>query len=120
MERYINVIFYMWKKDDEFKTKFKNSKGLCLKHFEILLEAAQKNLHGQTLSDFTSIIILKQISELERIQNDIHKFTLKFDYRNKDADWKNSRDAVSRGMQKLQGGHPADPVFRNSDFGIRK
>ena len=27
MQRYINVIFYMWKKDDKFKTKFKNSKG---------------------------------------------------------------------------------------------
>ena len=38
----------------------------------------------------------------------------KFDYRNKDADWKNSRDAIQRGMQKLKGGYPADPVYKQS------
>ena len=36
----------------------------------------------------------------------------KFDYENKDADWKNSKDALQRGMQKLKGGYPADPVYR--------
>ena len=32
--------------------------------------------------------------------------------RNKDADWKNSKDAIQRGMQKLKGGYPADPVYQ--------
>ena len=36
----------------------------------------------------------------------------KFDYKNQNADWKNSRDAVQRGMQKLKGGYPADPVYK--------
>ena len=36
----------------------------------------------------------------------------KFDYRNKDADWKNSKDALQRGMQKLRSGYPADPVHK--------
>ena len=36
----------------------------------------------------------------------------KFDYRNKDADWKTSKDALQRGMQKLRGGYPADPPFK--------
>ena len=35
-------------------------------------------------------------------------------YVNKDADWKNSRDAIQRGMQKLKGGYPADPVYKSS------
>ena len=38
----------------------------------------------------------------------------KFDYRNKDADWKNSKDAIQRGMQKLWGGYPADPVYQQN------
>ena len=38
----------------------------------------------------------------------------KFDYRNKDADWKNSRDSIQRGMQKLKGGYPADPPYKMS------
>ena len=36
----------------------------------------------------------------------------KFDYKNQDADWKNSKDAVQRGMQKLKGGYPAAPVYQ--------
>ncbi len=39
-------------------------------------------------------------------------FVEKYDYRNKDADWKNSKDAVPRTMQKITGGYPADPVFK--------
>ena len=30
----------------------------------------------------------------------------------KDADWKNSKDALQRGMQKLKGGYPADQVYK--------
>ena len=50
--------------------------------------------------------------ELERIQEDIDWLIEKYDYRNGDKDWKNSKDAVQRTMQKIVGGHPADPVFR--------
>jgi len=42
---------------------------------------------------------------------------MKNDYRNASLPWENAMDAVPRGMQKLQGGHPADPVFRNADYG---
>ena len=38
----------------------------------------------------------------------------KFDYRNKDADWKTSKDAIQRGMQKLKGGYPADAPYKMS------
>ena len=38
----------------------------------------------------------------------------KFDYTNENADWKNSKDAVQRGMQKLKGGYPADQPYRSS------
>ena len=42
----------------------------------------------------------------------IKNIIAKFDYRNAAADWKNSKDAVSRSMQKLQGLHPADPPYK--------
>ena len=50
--------------------------------------------------------------ELARIQEDIDWFVEKYDYRNQNADWKNSKDAVPRTMQKITGGYPADPVFK--------
>ena len=49
---------------------------------------------------------------LFRSQEDIDWFIDKFDYQNHDADWKNSKDAVPRTMQKLVGTYPADPVFK--------
>ena len=51
--------------------------------------------------------------ELSRVQEDIDWLIEKYDYRNRDKDWKNSQDAVQRVMQKITGGHPADPVFQN-------
>ena len=53
-------------------------------------------------------------TNMERLQEDVSWLVEKFDYRNKDADWKNSRDAIQRGMQKLKGGYPADPVYKQS------
>ena len=56
---------------------------------------------------------------LLRVKGELDWCVMKNDYRNAGKEWKNARDAVSRGMQKLQGGHPADPVFRSSDYGIK-
>ena len=49
---------------------------------------------------------------MARMQEDLDWLVEKFDYRNEGADWKNSRDAIQRGMQKLKGGYPADPVYK--------
>ena len=46
MERYIAVSVELWADEADFKKKFENSKGVCLKHFEELCIAAQKNLRG--------------------------------------------------------------------------
>ena len=46
------------------------------------------------------------------MQEDVNWLIEKFDYRNADADWKNSKDAVQRGMQKIKGGYPADPPLK--------
>jgi len=44
-----------------------------------------------------------QLSNLKRIQEEVNWFTLKFDYRNNDAPWGNSKDAIPRSIQKLAG-----------------
>jgi hypothetical protein len=51
-------------------------------------------------------------NSLARVQTDIDWFIDKFDYRNANAPWKNSKDAVPRGMQKLKGGYPSDRPFK--------
>ena len=52
---------------------------------------------------------------MNRIYEDVAWFIEKYDYKNKDADWKNSKDAIQRGMQKLCGSDPSLPphVLKN-------
>ena len=45
---------------------------------------------------------------MQRRSEDLDWFCDKFDYRNRDADWRTCRkDALPRGMQKAAGGYPA-------------
>ncbi len=103
MESFITTIFYMWQKDDDFKKKFEASKGLCLKHFEMLVQKSDNYLHGKNHTEFLRTVISKEEKELNRIQDDIHKFTLKFDYRNRDMDWGTAEDAPIRTVEKIAG-----------------
>lgn len=103
MNRYIDVLLYMWAKDNDFKIKFENSKGLCLKHTSAVADMMPKSLKGADIQEFTKALLEKQEKELLRVQNDIHKFTLKFDYRNKDMVWGTAHDAPIRTIEKLTG-----------------
>ncbi len=103
MERYADVLLYMWANDSVFKEKFEKSKGLCLKHAKLLCDNALKSLNSGRAGEFLSYMYTKEMSELERIQEDIHKFTLKFDYRNKDMEWGTAKDAPIRTIEKISG-----------------
>ena len=91
----------------------RQSKGFCIHHFADLADACGRGL-GKKEQDQVFPLLFDQMNrELERIQGDIDWLIEKYDYVNQDKDWKNSRDAVQRTMQKITGGHPADPVFRS-------
>lgn len=103
MLRYIDVLLYMWAKDEEFRAKFSRSKGVCMKHFKMLAENCIKSISGADADRFLGALVNKEITELRRIQDDIHKFTLKFDYRNKDMEWGTAIDAPIRTIEKISG-----------------
>ena len=108
MDRYIDVFFYMWTHDNGFKTKVTSSKGFCLPHFEALYNNSFKYLNKKHAQEFLKIIYDKEKDELLRIHEDIHKFTLKFDYRNKDMEWGTAIDAPKRTIEKLSGYIPTE------------
>ncbi len=110
-DRYLDTFFYMYKKDEDFKKRILGGKGFCLHHFGDLCEYGESRLNDKEKKDFYSEMFALMERNMERLQEDVSWLVEKFDYRNKDADWKNSRDAVQRGMQKLKGGYPADPVY---------
>lgn len=103
MERYIDVLLYMWSTDDEFKAKFDRSKGVCLKHLKMLADAVCVSLKERDRKPFVASLLKKECAELSRIQEDIHKFTLKFDYRNADMEWGTAKDAPERTIEKISG-----------------
>ncbi len=110
--RYLDTFFYLYKNDPEFREKVKNSKGFCLHHFADLMDGADLKLSEQEKKDFYPLMFQLMEDNMERIYEDVSWLIEKFDYRNNDADWKNSKDSVQRAMQKLKGGYPADPVYK--------
>lgn len=102
-DKFIDNIIELYKKEEEFKNKFLNSKGFCIPHFTQLVNYAEKVLSGTKLSDFYTNIYNLEITHLQRIQEDITWFTKKFDFRYANDDWKTSRDAVPRTIEKVIG-----------------
>ena len=111
-DRYMDTFFYLYEKDPEFADKIKNSKGFCLPHFKDMCLAADEKLNDKNKESFYEECVPLMMENMKRVFEDVSWMVEKFDYVNKDADWKNSRDAIQRGMQKLKGGYPADPVYK--------
>lgn len=111
-DRYLETFFIMYQRDDEFRSKIINGKGFCLPHFGDLCEASDTKLGDKERQEFYNHISKLMLENMDRIYEDVAWLIEKFDYRNKDADWKNSKDAIQRGMQKLKGGYPGDTVYK--------
>lgn len=119
MTRYYKT-FFMMLRDAEFCALVESSKGFCMRHFLSLLEEAQTELPNARREWFYRTAASLMRENLARVKGDLDWFVAKNDFRNAGLDWKNSRDALSRTMQKLQGLHPSDPPFKSADFGTRK
>ena len=98
--------------DEEFRQKVEASKGCCMHHLVPLLEAAGEHLPNSQREWFYTTLLRLLQENVVRVKGDIDWFCGMFDYRQAGKDWKNSRDAVSRGMQKLRGIYPADPPYK--------
>lgn len=111
MNRYYATYFHLIK-DAEFREKAEKSKGFCLHHLQQLLEVAPEKLANGQRQWFYEGVLRQVQANLSRVQGDLNWFVEKFDYRNASAPWKNSKDAVSRSMQKLKGIYPADGPYK--------
>lgn len=113
-DRYLDTFFYLMKNDPAFVEKIKNGKGFCLHHFGDICNYADSRVADKDKENFYALIFDVMLKNMQRMSEDVDWLVEKFDYRYRDADWKNSKDAVQRGMQKLRGGYPADPVYKMS------
>ena len=112
MSRYYQTFFVLLK-EKEFRTKLENTKGFCLRHFARLLREAEEHLPNSQREWFYETAFPLMEENLIRVKDDLDWLVAKYDYRNAGADWKNSRDALTRTMQKLEGVYPADPPYKD-------
>ena len=103
IERYAYTIAQLYFTNSEFKAMFDQSKGFCLPHLALVLEMADRTLSDKQAAEFKKTLSALEIENLRRIEGELEWFTLKFDYRNTDKPWGNSRDAVERSVNKLMG-----------------
>lgn len=108
---YMETFFDLFKKNQEFREVLKKSKGFCIPHFGGLVEAAVSLLSEKEQKKFFDILFPLMEENMERMYQDLDWFCDKFDYKNKDASWKTSKDALPRGMQKAAGGYPGDEPY---------
>lgn len=102
-QRYIATVFYLWKKDENFRRIYKASKGFCNEHYRILTEEAPKQLSGSSAEEFLKETDRIYLSNMARVRDDVEWFINKFDYRYQDEPWKNAKDSLPRALTKLNG-----------------
>ena len=103
MERYLYTTVYLWKSDPKFKQRFTQSRGLCIPHAADLIEASAKHLPVKERKEFI-LCCLKLVNvPLADDEKDLLWFTQKFDYRNQDKPWGNSKSATERTVNRLRG-----------------
>ena len=101
-DRYIHTIFHMWKKDPDFKAKVENCKGFCTYHYGILYDKGAEQLNQAQYAEFLQVLNKAYFENMERVNSDVSWFIDKHDYRNKEADWKNSKDSIQRAIIKTE------------------
>lgn len=112
--RYIKTFFYLISTNEDFKKLFLDSKGLCIPHFTKLLDEAPYHLKDRDKDFFLEQSQKKLLEDLKRIEEDLSWFIDKYDYRNSSAPWKNAKDAIPRGIQKLSSIYVQDEPFKES------
>ena len=103
MERYLYTFIHLWKTDQGFRAKWEASQGVCLPHAAELLAHAQRHLNAASQRAFAQTLLTLVKSSLAQDEKDLEWFTLKFDYRNHDKPWGNSRNALQRTINRLRG-----------------
>ena len=103
MIRYCDTILHLWKSDKKFKAAWLASKGVCIPHGVDLLKRAKIHLPLPLYKEFSTSLLTLLADSLNQNEQDLEWFTQKFDYRNQDKPWYNSKNALERTINQLRG-----------------
>lgn len=103
MNRYLYTYVHLWHTDGAFRQAAEASKGVCIPHAADLAQMVADAFSSQQAAAFVAAMVSQLKASLQRVGEELEWFTLKFDYRNADKPWNNSRDALERAILKLRG-----------------
>ena len=103
MARYRYTFLHLWKTNADFQKAWETSHGVCLPHTVDLLKTSQQCLSRKEQSAFAAQALSHLTQQLAQDEKDVDWFTRKFDYRNENEPWGNSKTALERAVNRLRG-----------------
>ena len=100
MKHLLESTLSLWQAEPEFRALYAAQPHICLPHYGMVMEAAQK-LPKKSLPPFEEATTRLAKSYLETLSGDVTHFCRMFDYRSAGGDWGNSRDSIERAMEWL-------------------
>ncbi|MCL2285725.1 MAG: DUF6062 family protein [Firmicutes bacterium] len=100
--RFVDTFFYIWGKGGNDAKLIENQTGYCLPHFITLLEHTEKFGRGKR-EKFLDVLLPLWQKVTKELEEDLDWFVQKFDHRNANEPWKNSKDALPRTIDFLGG-----------------
>ena len=103
MARYRHTFLHLWRNEARFHEAWLASHGVCLRHLAGLMESAEHRLSPAQQAQFANEALTHLTRQCEADAADLDWFTRKFDYRNQDAPWGESKTALERLVNRLRG-----------------
>lgn len=103
MARYRYTFLHLWKNDAAFHSAWLASKGLCLPHTRALFSSALQTLGAAQQHKLAAEAMQLLTASLDADAADLDWFTRKFDYRNQNEPWGESKTALERMVNRLRG-----------------
>lgn len=101
-KRYLYSCLHLLITNSDFIELFMN-KNVCLKDISCLFEMSLNEFSRQEKHKLIDILKNKTFTSLDKFEKDIDWFTKKFDYKNHDKPWGESKNAVFKLMHFLRG-----------------
>lgn len=101
IEHFLMTVFKEWETNPDFRKLYNEQEFICLDHYRMVSEISIKGMSSKFLADFHEDTANLAKKHLETLITDTTHFCNMFDYRNRDADWGNSKDAIERDLQFL-------------------
>lgn len=92
---------YLWDSEPDFRQKFEDKGNLCAEHMALVLSVCDKELSGKKRDEFANVLIEQQRKILDSLYEDLHSFTLSFDYRSSGKPDQRATDSIPNTVNHL-------------------